>query len=140
MSLYVVDANVAVKLYVPEVHSDKAVRFFADGHDLLAPDLMLAEIGNIIWKKAALLGELTEWEAKTIVDAASELPIEYYSANSLLAEALQIALATKRAFYDSLYVAMAAAQGCELITDDRKLHAALQSTSLATFVTLIENY
>jgi predicted nucleic acid-binding protein len=140
MSLYVVDANVAVKLYVPEVHSDQAIRFFSDGHDLLAPDLMLVELGNIIWKKAALLGELTEEEAKTIVNAASELPIEYYSTNSLMSEALQIALATKRAFYDSLYVAMAAAQGCQLITDDRKLHAALRSTSLAAFLTLIENY
>lgn len=140
MSLYVVDANVTVKLYLPEAHSNQAIRFFSDGHDLLAPDLMLAEIGNIMWKKATLLGELTEQEAKTIVAATSELPIEYYSTNSLLAEALQIALETRRAFYDSLYVAMAAAQDCQLMTDDRKLHAALQSTSLAAVVSLIENY
>jgi predicted nucleic acid-binding protein len=59
MSLYVVDASVAVKLYVPEVHSQKAVQFFSDQHDLLAPDLMLSEFGNIIWKKVTLLGELT---------------------------------------------------------------------------------
>jgi predicted nucleic acid-binding protein len=140
MSLFVVDASVAVKLYVPEVHSDHAIRFFSDGHDLLASDLMLAEFANIIWKKAALLGELTEEEAKTIVQAASELPIEYYSTNSLIAEALQIAIATKRTVYDSLYVAVAAAQGCQLITDDRKLQAALQASPLAALLTLIENY
>ena len=45
MSLYVVDASVAVKLYVPEVHSPQAVRFFSDQHDLIAPDLMLSEFG-----------------------------------------------------------------------------------------------
>jgi predicted nucleic acid-binding protein len=51
MSRYIVDASIAVKLYVPEVHSQQAVRFFSDQHDLIAPDLMLAEFGNIIWKK-----------------------------------------------------------------------------------------
>lgn len=52
MSLYVVDASIAIKLYVPEVHSPQAVRFFSDQHDLIAPDLMLSEFGNIVWKKS----------------------------------------------------------------------------------------
>lgn len=42
MSRYVLDTSVAVKLYVPEVHSDLAVRFFADNHELIAPDLYVA--------------------------------------------------------------------------------------------------
>ena len=140
MSLYVVDASVAVKLYVPEVHSAHAIRFFSDGHELIAPEFMLAEFGNIIWKKSVLLGELTEVESNAIVFAAQELPLGYYYTHGLLTDALQIALATKRTVYDSLYIALAAAQACELMTDDRKLHKSLQSTSLATFVTLIEKY
>ena len=51
MSLYVVDASVAVKLYVPEVHSAEAIRFFSDGHELIVPELMLAEFGNIVGRK-----------------------------------------------------------------------------------------
>jgi len=140
MSLYVVDASVAVKLYVPEVHSQQAVRFFSDQHDLIAPDLMLAEFGNIIWKKVSLLGDLTEDEGKRIIAAALTLPIDYYTTTDLLADAFQIAINTKRAVYDCLYVTLAASQGCQLITDDRKLSSALQQTSLAAFITLIENY
>lgn len=64
MSLYVVDASIAVKLYVPEIHSAQAIRFFSDGHELIVPDLMLAEFGNIIWKKTSLLRELTGQKAK----------------------------------------------------------------------------
>lgn len=94
MSLYVVDASVAVKLYVPEVHSAHAIRFFSDEHELIVPEFMLAEFGNIVWKKSALLGELTEAESKTIVAAAQELPLGYYYTNGLLTDALQIALAT----------------------------------------------
>ena len=140
MSLYVVDASIAVKLYVPEVHSAHSIRFFSDGHELIAPEFMLAEFGNIVWKKSALLGELTEAESKAIVAAAQELPLGYYYTNGLLTDALQIALATKRTVYDSLYIALADAQGCQLMTDDRKLYESLRSTSLATFLMLIENY
>ena len=140
MSLYVVDASVAIQLYVPEVHSDHAIRFFSDGHELIVPEFMLAEFANIVWKKSALLGELTEAEAKTLVDAVQELPLGYYYTSGLLTDALQIALATKRTVYDSLYVALAATQGCQLMTDDRKLYESFQPTSFAPFVTLIENY
>jgi predicted nucleic acid-binding protein len=55
MSLYVVDASIAIKLYIPEVHSPEAVRFFSDDHELIIPEFMLAEFANIVWKKAALL-------------------------------------------------------------------------------------
>jgi predicted nucleic acid-binding protein len=140
MSLYVIDASVAIKLYVPEVHTAEAIRFFSDEHELITPEFMLAEFGNIIWKKCALLDELTEAESKSIVAAAQELPIGYYYTSGLLAEALQIALATKRTVYDSLYIALAASQGCQLMTDDRKLYKSLQPTSLAAFLTLIEDY
>jgi len=140
MSLYVVDASIAIKLYVPEVHSAEAIRFFSDGHELIVPEFMLAEFGNIVWKKATLLGELTEAEAKTIVDAVRELPLGYYYTSGLLTDALQIALKTKRTVYDSLYITLAKAQGCQLMTDDQKLYESLQRTSLAPFVTLIENY
>jgi predicted nucleic acid-binding protein len=140
MSLYVVDASVAVKVYVPEIHSEAAIRFFSDGHELIAPEFMLAEFGNILWKKSALLGELTEAETTTIVTAAQELPLGYYYTISLLPHAMQIALATKRSVYDSLYIALAKLEACHFMTDDRKLYQSIRSTSLSSLITLIENY
>ena len=140
MSLYVVDASVAVKLYVPEVHSQQAVRFFSDQHDLIAPDLMLAEFGNIIWKKVKLLGELTQDEGDRIITSMQTLPITYYSAADLLMVAFQIALNTQRSVYDCLYIALAVSRGCLVMTDDRKLYTALQQVSLGARLTLIENY
>src|SRR5258708_30628126 len=140
MSLYVVDASVAIKLYVPEVHSAQAIRFFSDVHEFIVPEFMLAEFANIVWKKASLLGELSEAEAKAVVDGVQELPFGYYYTSGLLADAMEIALTTKRTVYDSLYIALAVSQECQLMTDDRKLHESLQLTQLATFVTLIENY
>jgi predicted nucleic acid-binding protein len=140
MSLYVVDASVAIKLYLPETHSAQAIRFFSDEHELIVPEFMLAECANIVWKKSALLGELTDTESERIIDAVQELPLGYYYTSGLLIHGLQIALTTKRSVYDSLYLALAVSQDCQLMTDDRKLYKALQSTSLGGFLTLIENY
>jgi predicted nucleic acid-binding protein len=140
MSLYVVDASVAIKLYVPEVYSPQAVRFFSDQHDLIAPDLMLAEFGNIVWKKVKLLGELTQGEGDRIITAMQTLPLVYYRTTDLLMVAFQIALNTQRTVYDCLYVALAVSRGCQLMTDDRRLSAGLKWSSLGARLTLIENY
>lgn len=140
MTLYVVDASIAIKLYVPEIHSAPTVRFFSDGHELIAPDLMLSEFGNIIWKKTHLLRELTNEEAMSIIVAAQTLPLAYFRTAGLLTSAFQMALQTQRTVYDCLYVALAASRNCQCMSDDRKLAVSLKGTSLAKYLTLIENY
>ena len=48
MTRYVIDASVAIKWYLPEPDDDKARLLLVGGHDLLAPDLMLIEVSNIL--------------------------------------------------------------------------------------------
>jgi predicted nucleic acid-binding protein len=48
MSLFVVDASVGVKWFVPEVHSDAARRLQDPVHQLHVPTLFDVEIGNIV--------------------------------------------------------------------------------------------
>ena len=79
MSRYVLDASVGVKLYVPEVHSDLAARFFGDGHELIAPDLLPSEFANILWKKSTQRGEISISEGQRILTEFQSLPIDYYS-------------------------------------------------------------
>jgi predicted nucleic acid-binding protein len=52
LSLFVVDESVVARWFVPERLSDDAVRLLADKDELASPDLMWAEIGNVLWKKA----------------------------------------------------------------------------------------
>jgi predicted nucleic acid-binding protein len=51
MTKIVVDASVAIKWYVPEIHADAAVRILEGDFVLCAPDLIGAELANAIWKK-----------------------------------------------------------------------------------------
>ena len=47
----VIDASVAVKWFIPEIHSQTAVKLLAGKKTLYAPDLIYAEVGNTLWKK-----------------------------------------------------------------------------------------
>jgi predicted nucleic acid-binding protein len=43
MSVFVVDASVVVKWFVPEVYSEAAKRLLSEANDYFAPDLLFAE-------------------------------------------------------------------------------------------------
>jgi predicted nucleic acid-binding protein len=46
----VVDANVAIKWFVPAIHADAARRLLREGMTLLVPDLIWAEVINALWQ------------------------------------------------------------------------------------------
>ena len=93
--------------------------------EFVAPDLLVAEIGNIVWKKTRFQG-LTRADAEKIVAAFRDLRIELVSARELLDSAFQIAMAHQRTVYDALYVALSAREQCGYITADEKLATALR--------------
>lgn len=133
MSVYVVDANVVAKWFVPERLSEEA-RGLLDGvHELATPDLLWPEIGNVLWKKSRA-GELTPGEAVGIVRALERLPLTVFPSRVLLEAALEVALRTGRTVYDSLYLALAVALECRLVTADERLANAMAGGPLARHV------
>lgn len=121
MSL-IVDASVAVKWYLPEDDSPEAERILFVGDTLVAPELVLAEVGNAVWKRI-LKNEVAGEEATQIIDRAA-------SAFGLLVPLLEIAhaamdlsVALKHPIYDCFYLALAAREGSPLVTADRRLPA-----------------
>ena len=127
MTSLVVDANVAAKWLLPAANEDfiDQANRLASLHvtrqiQLLAPDLIEAEIGNILWK-AVRRNRMSRAQAETSLRSFVELSIQIVPISSFLEEALQIALAFDRSFYDSLYVALAVSTKTELITADERL-------------------
>jgi len=129
----VVDANVVAKWFVPEQLSEEAVRLLDEGHELASPDLLWPEIGNVLWKKARL-GQLTGQEAVRIVQALDEFPVTVFPSRLVLEGALEIALGTGRSAYASVYIALAVALECRLVTADERLVNALRGGPLGTHV------
>ncbi len=133
MSLYVVDANVVAKWFVPERLSEQAVQLLDDHHELASPDLLWPEIGSVLWKKARA-GQLTPREATRIVQALDHFPLTIIPSRLVLDGAMEIALGTGRSVYDSVYLALAVALGCRMITADERLANALAGGPLASNV------
>jgi predicted nucleic acid-binding protein len=132
MTVYVVDSSVAVKWYVPEKHSDSAATLLDESNELVAPDLLPAEFGNALWKKRRR-GELTDAEVRSIVGVFPAVPLQIYSAMTLLEAAVEIALQTARTVYDCLYVALAVALNATLVTADARLLEGLGESTLAAY-------
>jgi predicted nucleic acid-binding protein len=134
----VVDASVAIKWFIPEVHAIAATRLLHTNLQFIAPDLIFAEVGNILWKKYRSK-ELSLDTASAILDDFKSLPLNSHENESLLDAAWKIATAHQCTFYDSLYVALAQTEGCLLVTADRTLYNTLSSTPLASLLLWVED-
>ncbi len=133
----VVDANVAVKWYLPEEGEDEAFEVFEAGASgevtLIAPDMILAEVGNVFWVQHRR-GHISWERVLEAWNSFQQADIPLTASGTLMTFALDIALDTGCAVYDALYVALAEAEGAKLVTADRKLVRTLEATPFASSV------
>lgn len=138
MTRFVVDASVAVKWFLPEEHAEAAQKLLEDGNDLLAPDLVRAEIGNVMWKRWRR-GEISAEVANEVLRDLGRLPLRIETSEPLMVAAWVVSERFDRSFYDGLYVALAARVDCPLVTADRKLYNALRDSALARSLLWVED-
>jgi predicted nucleic acid-binding protein len=126
---HVVDASVVAKWFLPEPHKDKAEKllrdFLEETVELTAPDLIVAEVGNLLWKRSTLLQEISANQAAQSYRHFLSLPIQLHPSPAIAATALKLAADERRQIYDMLYIALAQQNACEFITADEKLLRAL---------------
>lgn len=138
MSRYVVDANVAIKWYLPEVHDTYARRLLSGPHELLAPDLIYSEVGSILWKRFRA-GDMTEEEVLAVMRSFGGLTLAISPSWPLVLPALTIACQVDRSVYDSLYLALAIREGIQMVTADEKFYNALKTTPIASSLLWVED-
>ena len=138
MRAVVVDASVAVKWLLPEVHSEAARRILRSRQELLAPDLIWAEVGNAVWKKCRQ-AEITDEEARGILQDFKRFPLHTQTSKALLSPAWAFATQFAISVYDSLYLALAVSSDCRLVTADRILYNTLQRKPVASTLLWVEH-
>jgi predicted nucleic acid-binding protein len=140
VSVFVVDASVVVKWFVPEIHSDAARRLLAWPHEYVAPDLLFAETANTIWKKIRRK-ELTAEEGQQLVADIGQIAVETVPCRALAEDAHALANATGRTVYDSMHVALAVRLNTRSITADDRLEAALRNVpAVAGHIQLVQTF
>ena len=130
MSVLVIDASVVIKWFLPEPYSINAIRLLDAGHELVAPDLIFSECGNVLWKKW-LRQELEPDVIPILLRDLFRMNVRIVPTFTLTDEASRIAVTWRRSFYDSTYLALAVACNGRMITADEKLCNALKDTPVA---------
>jgi predicted nucleic acid-binding protein len=134
----VLDSSVVIKWSVPEVHSADELRYLDPNLGRDAPELLLAEVSNILWKKVGR-GELTRGEAEQIAADVGQADVMIHPMGPLFGPALRIALETGRSAYDCSYLALAEALSSRMVTADRRLYKGLQGCPYAGLILWVED-
>jgi predicted nucleic acid-binding protein len=124
--LRVVDASIVAKWFLPEEHKDKAEQilrdFLDDRVELAAPDLLIAEFGNVLWKRSTQrTKDISPAQADQIYEDFLALRVPLRHSPSIAEAALKLATQRNHPIYDMLYIALAEQSACEFVTADEKL-------------------
>lgn len=138
MSRLVIDASVAVKLLVDEVGATSAA-FVYRTFDLLAPDLLLAECSNILWKKVRK-GELSKAEAMMRSVTLSRSRIALRPMEPLVEGATRLAIDLDHPAYDCFYLALAAMEACPFVTADERLVRRVEAAGSGPEILLLSSF
>lgn len=116
----VLDASVAIKVFVDEEGSERARELAASGTRFTAPEFVLAEITSVFLKRLRR-GQLLRDYAEAALARSGRLFDEFVPAQRLSARAFEIAADYGVSGYDALYVALAESEGLPLATADQRL-------------------
>jgi predicted nucleic acid-binding protein len=131
--VWVVDASVGVKPYLPEDLSELAKRLFrslrAGKVELFVPDLFYNECASIFLKYVRRFNTPPDHARKSLMNLRS-LPLLSTSGSELFITAFNLALDHGMSAYDASYVALARKLSVPFITADEKLIRKLEGTGI----------
>jgi predicted nucleic acid-binding protein len=136
----VIDASIAVKWVVEEDGTPEALALRQTAK-LIAPELLVAECANILWKKVQR-NELSTQEALLAARLLQGAEIELLPTRSLLEAATKISIEIGHPAYDCVYLALAVQNKCPFVTADerflQKLRGGRQAALRNRVVSLLE--
>lgn len=118
----VLDASAALRLITHDSAAGDCGNQLQDAALVLAPELMLTEVANALWKlqRAGALGGL---DPQVLLADARDLVDQIEPDRTLQVEALALACHLKHPVYDCLYLALARREAARLLSADHRLLA-----------------
>ena len=123
--IFVIDTSALIRIYIPDGPLpdliEGALHGAEHGNDvLLAPELILAEAGQVLHKKRTQ-ALLTAEEMDEILGLILSLPIRLSSHGDLLKPSCELAHTHRLTVYDALFLALAQRHSAKVISGDDKL-------------------
>ena len=130
--IVVVEPGVAIKWFVEEPLRPQARSLLVHGHELIAPDILIAGVAQLAWRKT-VAGEIAPDQAAPIVRNIG-LPTfisTFVESTRLRNRALALALQCGWPVHDCFYAACAEAASAPLVTCDDTFLEALKVEGIA---------
>jgi predicted nucleic acid-binding protein len=131
LNTLVIDASVAIKWVVEEDGTEFALALRQQAR-LLAPDLLVAECANILWKKVQRK-ELSPDEALLAARLIQSADMELIPSRALMEAATRLAIELDHPAYDCLYLALAIEKACRFVTADQRLVSRIRQEKRSSF-------
>lgn len=136
--IFVVDASVAIKWFVEESHHDEAVAISHASNRLVAPDIIFAEVANVMRRKARI-GYISHEQATVSVRNLAAAFKDIVPSAQLIDVAFEYAARLDHSLYDILYLACALrTPGSVLVTADEKFRAKAVAAGVGEIVLSLE--
>jgi predicted nucleic acid-binding protein len=134
----VVDASVAVRWLFQLDAQDAADALIRSNDNLIAPDLVLAEVTSAAWKLVTF-EKLPAESVAAVLRGAPRVFDEIVPSALLFDHALAIAIELRHAVYDCFYLALAEQRDSQMVTFDERLVTRCSGTAFAKRVRPLVN-
>ncbi|WP_037080949.1 type II toxin-antitoxin system VapC family toxin [Neorhizobium vignae] len=129
MTTFVVDASVVIKWVVQEEGTPEALSLL-QANTLVAPELILTECANILWKKSRR-GELSAAEAHFAARLIEGSVLQLREMLPSFTSSVELAIKLDHPAYDCIYLALALKEDIRFVTADESLVRKLRQSSEA---------
>lgn len=124
---FVVDASVALKWFIAEVNTPRALALLTADERTIAPTLIVAELCNAAWRLWRR-GEMARAQVSVVAARAPSLFTALISEVDLAKRASEISLDLGHPAYDCFYLSLAERENATLVTADRRLVERVRGT------------
>ncbi len=115
----VIDSSVAIKWFVEEPFYETAAELLRGEEPLVAPSLILVEVGNALSRKARA-GEVSDTQVSEAIEELQTIMILRPIDAALTIAAADMARLVAHSVYDCMFLACAVAEKAQLVTADMK--------------------
>lgn len=130
--IVVVDPGVVLKWFVEEPLRSQARSLLVNRHELIAPDILIADVADLVWRKA-VCGEIAAEQAAPIVRniALPSFISAFVESPRLRNRAFALALQCGQPVHGCFYAACAEAASAPLVSADEAFLKALRGEGIA---------
>lgn len=134
----IADASMAVKWVIAENQSQIAYQLLEQDYEIIAPDFILIEVANILWKKNRK-NEIPTEDLYETYDALYSSIHQYRSVFPIYTRILELSYELDHPVYDCVYLALAEQEQSIVVTADQRFCTSVKNSKYNHLICMIEN-